>query len=136
MSRVLTLCADMSVYHHYSVRGKVKLSIKFNTRFVPLRIADGAVAEEDCERPPSIANGQSTLSVDGNEDIVSAKYSCDPGYELRGEAEIFCDLDTETWQGKAPACHKGKKDKGKRKSYAFQSVQRAFITISRMKHQS
>ncbi|XP_076336929.1 protein lev-9-like isoform X2 [Tachypleus tridentatus] len=32
-----------------------------------------------------------------------AKYSCDSGYQLRGEKERFCEAD-EQWSGEAPTC--------------------------------
>lgn len=63
---------------------------------------------EDCEKPIQIANGKVKIAVDEERDVVAAKYSCDYGYELVGEAEIVCDLDTESWQGKPPSCQKGK----------------------------
>lgn len=64
--------------------------------------------QEDCEQPIQIVNGQVSISVDDERDVVAAKYSCDYGYELVGEAEIVCDLDTESWQSKPPICRKSK----------------------------
>lgn len=48
--------------------------------------------------------------MDDERDVVVAKYTCDYGYELNGEAEVVCDLDTETWQAPPPSCQKGMKD--------------------------
>ncbi|GAB0100994.1 EGF-like calcium-binding, conserved site [Sergentomyia squamirostris] len=60
----------------------------------------------DCERPPTVEHASSRLSVDENEDAVSARYTCEPGFELRGEPDVFCDLDTDEWEGQLPSCHK------------------------------
>lgn len=77
---------------------------------VPLNRVSGVVLaqQEDCEKPIQIANGKVRIAVDEERDVVAATYSCDYGYDLVGDAEIVCDLDTETWQGTPPSCHKGK----------------------------
>lgn len=61
----------------------------------------------DCEQPPEVENASSRLSVDDAEDSVSARYTCDPGFELQGEPDLFCDLDTDEWQGQPPICKPG-----------------------------
>uniref|UniRef100_A0A1B0D5U3 Uncharacterized protein n=1 Tax=Phlebotomus papatasi TaxID=29031 RepID=A0A1B0D5U3_PHLPP len=61
----------------------------------------------DCEQPPEVENASSKLSVDDAEDSVSARYTCDPGFELQGEPDLFCDLDTDEWQGQPPICKPG-----------------------------
>uniref|UniRef100_A0A1B0CTR1 Sushi domain-containing protein n=1 Tax=Lutzomyia longipalpis TaxID=7200 RepID=A0A1B0CTR1_LUTLO len=58
----------------------------------------------DCEQPPPVEHASSTLSVDDAEDSVAARYTCDPGFELQGQPDLFCDLDTDEWQGQLPTC--------------------------------
>lgn len=63
--------------------------------------------QEDCGKPVQIANGKVNIAVDEERDVVTATYSCEYGYDLVGEAEVECDLDTERWQGQPPNCQKG-----------------------------
>lgn len=72
-----------------------------------IRVTGVLAQNEDCERPIQIANGKVKISSDEERDVVSAKYTCDYGYDLVGEEEILCDLDTESWQGQPPSCQKG-----------------------------
>ncbi|XP_055688517.1 fibrillin-1 isoform X2 [Lutzomyia longipalpis] len=58
----------------------------------------------DCEQPPPVEHASSTLSVDDAEDSVAARYTCDSGFELQGQPDLFCDLDTDEWQGQLPTC--------------------------------
>lgn len=63
----------------------------------------------DCEQPPTVTHATVKISDDENDDLVSATYSCKDGFTLQGEAELFCDLNTDEWQGEPPHCKKGKK---------------------------
>lgn len=62
----------------------------------------------DCERPPTILHGKTELSVDDDGIVVTGIYTCDNGYRLHGQAELFCDTDTDEWQGELPICKQGK----------------------------
>lgn len=66
-----------------------------------------AAASTDCERPPHVDNASVNLVDDEIGDLVSATYACAAGYRLHGEAELFCDLDTDEWQGDPPECRAG-----------------------------
>lgn len=67
-----------------------------------------AAVATDCERPPPVPNASVNLvDDDDTENLVSAVYACAAGYRLLGEAELFCDLDTDEWQGEPPACRAG-----------------------------
>lgn len=78
----------------------------FGARFV---LVSAASVYTDCERPPTILHGKTELSVDDQGIVVIASYSCDKGFQLIGESEIFCNTDTDEWQStKLPACKQGK----------------------------
>lgn len=63
----------------------------------------------DCERPPTILHGRTPkLFVDDEGINVSATYTCEPGYQLHGNAQMNCDTNTDVWQGDLPACKLGK----------------------------
>lgn len=62
----------------------------------------------DCERPPAVENASIRISDDESNDLVSATYTCKKGYAMHGEPELFCDLDTDEWQGDPPSCKEGK----------------------------
>lgn len=76
--------------------------------FFKTNITDASAEHEDCEIPPKIDHGTVKLSADENDDIVTALYSCKSGFKLQGNAEIYCDLDTDVWQSDPPTCHEGK----------------------------
>lgn len=61
----------------------------------------------DCEQPPAVTHATVKISDDENDDLVSATYACKNGYKLQGEAELFCDLNTDEWQGDPPLCKSG-----------------------------
>lgn len=60
----------------------------------------------DCERPPTILHGKTELSVDDQGTVVIAIYTCENGYQVVGENEIYCNTDTDEWQVKdqLPIC--------------------------------
>lgn len=63
----------------------------------------------DCERPPTILHGKTELTVDDDGVVVIAVYSCDKGFQLVGESEMFCNTDTDEWQSAVlPVCKQGK----------------------------
>jgi hypothetical protein len=63
---------------------------------------------EDCDQPPDIENGSSSIQVDENEEYVTATYTCDDGFRLVGKSQMTCDLDTDEWTGAPPKCEKRK----------------------------
>ena len=64
---------------------------------------------ENCDELPEVAHATAKRIDDENDDsVVSYVYTCDDGYRLKGEAELFCDYDTDEWQGDPPTCEKGK----------------------------
>lgn len=74
------------------------------------RAVSAAAVATDCERPPPVPNASVNLVDDADtdtENLVSAVYACAAGYRLLGEAELFCDLDTDEWQGEPPTCRAG-----------------------------
>ncbi|XP_073073103.1 complement receptor type 2 isoform X3 [Manis javanica] len=62
------------------------------------------VCEKECQAPPKILNGKKEdrrmIYFDPG---TSMKYSCDPGYELVGEASIHCTAEG-VWTPAAPKC--------------------------------
>lgn len=74
---------------------------------IALFVAAVAGVSTDCERPPHVPNARVNLMDDESGDLVSVTYSCVAGFRLHGEAELFCDLDTDEWQGEPPACRAG-----------------------------
>lgn len=82
--------------------------ITFYVYFISLTLPEPAAATStDCERPPHVDNASVELVDDDAGDFVSVTYTCAAGYRLHGEAELFCDLGTEEWQGEPPACRAG-----------------------------
>nr|XP_040220896.2 fibrillin-2 isoform X3 [Anopheles coluzzii] len=68
-----------------------------------------ALAEpyEDCEQPPEIAHGSARLTVDDNEEYVTAHYTCKAGYRLQEPqlAQLRCSIETDEWDStKLPVC--------------------------------
>ncbi|XP_041774174.1 fibrillin-2 isoform X3 [Anopheles merus] len=68
-----------------------------------------ALAElyEDCEQPPEIAHGSARLTVDDNEEYVTAHYTCKTGYRLQEPqlAQLRCSIETDEWDStKLPVC--------------------------------
>lgn len=61
----------------------------------------------DCEHPPTIANGKAELEVDDTGVNVMAMYSCKSGFQLQGESTIYCNTDSDEWQGEPPKCLSG-----------------------------
>lgn len=61
----------------------------------------------DCEVPPTILHGRTELSVDDDGVVVTAIFSCDPGYKLHGLSKLNCDPDTDIWQSDLPTCKLG-----------------------------
>lgn len=71
-----------------------------------------ALAEpyEDCEQPPEIAHGSARLTVDDNEEYVTAHYTCKAGYRLQEPqlAQLRCSIETDEWDStKLPVCIPG-----------------------------
>lgn len=63
---------------------------------------------EDCEKPPRIENAKVEIAAGSDDDDeIRAVYTCNEGYKLIGEPELFCDPDTDEWQGNPPSCEKG-----------------------------
>lgn len=87
-------------------------------------VAVVAGVSTDCDRPPHVANARVNLVDDETGDLVSATYSCVAGFRLHGEAELFCDLDTDEWQGEPPACRAGiyRGGEGKKHRYVDEST--------------
>uniref|UniRef100_A0A182YD53 Sushi domain-containing protein n=1 Tax=Anopheles stephensi TaxID=30069 RepID=A0A182YD53_ANOST len=70
------------------------------------RLATGETYE-DCEQPPEIAHGSARLTVDDNEEYVTAHYTCKSGYRLQEPqlATLRCSIETDEWEAaKLPAC--------------------------------
>lgn len=106
--------AGMSVFACFSARDLLRIYAECGNNihallFISLAAAAAAVAT-DCERPPHVDNASVNVVDDETGDLVSATYACAAGYRLLGEAELFCDLDTDEWQGDPPACRAGKCD--------------------------
>uniref|UniRef100_A0A182SGF3 Sushi domain-containing protein n=1 Tax=Anopheles maculatus TaxID=74869 RepID=A0A182SGF3_9DIPT len=73
------------------------------------RLATGETYE-DCEQPPEIAHGSARLTVDDNEEYVTAHYTCKSGYRLQEPqlAAIRCSIETDEWEAnKLPVCVPG-----------------------------
>uniref|UniRef100_A0A182KIV2 Sushi domain-containing protein n=1 Tax=Anopheles christyi TaxID=43041 RepID=A0A182KIV2_9DIPT len=65
---------------------------------------------EDCEQPPEIAHGAARLTVDDNEEYVTAHYTCKTGYRLQEPqlAQLRCSIETDEWEStKLPVCIPG-----------------------------
>lgn len=64
---------------------------------------------DPCQNPEQIENGQYKLYHETDpDDVIIAHYTCDTGYKLRGDDEIYCITETDEWHGKAPRCEKSK----------------------------
>ncbi|XP_048214199.1 complement receptor type 2 [Perognathus longimembris pacificus] len=62
------------------------------------------VCEKECQAPPEILNGQKEEKhMDHFDPGTSINYSCDPGYELVGEASIHCTPEG-MWSPAVPQC--------------------------------
>lgn len=72
------------------------------------KFTDAYAEYEDCEIPPKVEHGTVKISADESDDIVTALYTCNSGYKLHGNSEIYCDLDADVWQSDPPKCHEGK----------------------------
>ncbi|XP_035788356.1 uncharacterized protein LOC118464801 isoform X2 [Anopheles albimanus] len=65
---------------------------------------------EDCEQPPEIAHAKARLTVDDNEEYVTAHYTCQTGYRLQDPAasQLRCSIETDEWltaaSVKLPVC--------------------------------
>lgn len=71
---------------------------------------NAAAVYKDCERPPTILHGKTELTVDDDGTVVIAVYSCDKGFQLIGESEMFCNTDTDEWSSiDLPVCKQGEK---------------------------
>lgn len=58
-----------------------------------------------CGYPADIPNGQYVLKNDSVGYLSQVKYSCFPGHQLVGRAELTCDVD-ERWNGPPPRCER------------------------------
>ncbi|XP_050093907.1 fibrillin-1-like [Anopheles aquasalis] len=70
---------------------------------------------EDCEQPPELAHAKARLTVDDNEEYVTAHYTCQTGYRLQdpaGASHLRCSIETDEWLTappvKLPVCVRGK----------------------------
>uniref|UniRef100_W8AS46 Fibrillin-2 n=1 Tax=Ceratitis capitata TaxID=7213 RepID=W8AS46_CERCA len=60
---------------------------------------------EDCGNAPHAEH--SSVQIVDEEYVVRAIYTCQEGYELRGAAELICDIENDLWDVEPPLCVKG-----------------------------
>ncbi|XP_012157231.1 fibrillin-1 isoform X2 [Ceratitis capitata] len=60
---------------------------------------------EDCGNAPHAEH--SSVQIVDEEYVVRAIYTCKEGYELRGAAELICDIENDLWDVEPPICVKG-----------------------------
>lgn len=67
------------------------------------------VTGEPCQDAAQIENGKFELYHETDpDDVMIAHYTCEPGFKLRGDDEIYCVTETGEWHGKPPRCEQGK----------------------------
>lgn len=72
-------------------------------------IISDTVLGETCQDPAQVENSKHELYHETDpDDVVIAHYTCETGYKLRGDDEIYCVTETGEWHGKPPRCEKGK----------------------------
>lgn len=74
-------------------------------------LSDCCCVYRDCENPPRVQHSTNELNEDEEtEDLVIAIYKCNDGFKLVGDANLYCNLNSDEWQGEPPTCQPGKRE--------------------------
>lgn len=63
--------------------------------------------QSDCENAPKVENASSKWYSDDEGTYALATYTCADGFVMHGQAEVYCNVDTDLWQDKLPTCKPG-----------------------------
>ncbi|XP_071948174.1 complement factor B-like [Antedon mediterranea] len=66
-----------------------------------------STAVKTCPMPEDLENGSYTFSKRGNKIGGFVTFSCNPGYNLAGQAKIKCLKSTTDWAAEFPSCQPG-----------------------------